>query len=182
MSLHTAVPLRQRGAILVTSMLLLLVLTVLGVAMMRMTNMQERMAGNTRDINLALQAAEAGLRDAETSISPGVLSERPFATGFPGCLASVCGRAELPVDIENPDSFDWTAARELGAQGVQDINDGTLAEDPRYAIEEAGFVRDSLVTGNEPETGFDYYTVTSRSTGRSGQTNTVLQSTYSRRF
>ena len=45
---------RQRGAILVTSLLLLIVLTVLGVAMMRMTNMQERMAGNTRDVNLGV--------------------------------------------------------------------------------------------------------------------------------
>ncbi len=56
---------RERGAILVTSLLLLVILTVLGVAIMKLTNMQERMAGNTRDVNLALQGAEAALRQAE---------------------------------------------------------------------------------------------------------------------
>ena len=42
----------QRGTILVTSMLILLVLTVLGVTAMQMTRMQEHMAGNSRDLAL----------------------------------------------------------------------------------------------------------------------------------
>ena len=57
----------QRGAILVTSMLLLLVLTIIGITAMQMTRMQERMAGNTRDLNLAFQGSEAGLRNGEAS-------------------------------------------------------------------------------------------------------------------
>ena len=44
---------------------MLLIMTVLGVTAMQMSRMEERMAGNSRDINLAFQGAEAGLRDSE---------------------------------------------------------------------------------------------------------------------
>ena len=49
-------------------MLLLLVLTIIGVTVMQMSRMQERMAGNSRDVNLAFQAAEGALRAAEQFI------------------------------------------------------------------------------------------------------------------
>lgn len=175
----------QRGAILVTSLLLLLVLTVLGVTMMRMTNMQERMSGNTRDLNLALQGAEAGLRDGETKLAVGVLIERPVATMAAGCV--YCQRGALPIAIGDPAQFNWLAnAQEYGVAGVREFtgpNPGDrLAEDPRYTIEELAFVRDNFVLGQEVPEGRDFYQVSGHSTGASGQTNTVLQSTYARRF
>lgn len=55
----------QRGAVLLIALIMLLLLTIIGMAGMRDTNMQEKMAGNLRDQNLAFQAAEAGLRFAE---------------------------------------------------------------------------------------------------------------------
>ena len=50
------------------SLLLLLVMTVLALTASQSTLMQERMAGNARDLDLAFQAGEAGLRGAETRI------------------------------------------------------------------------------------------------------------------
>lgn len=58
----------QTGATLVVSLIFLLVITVLAVASMRTTIFQERMAGNMRDRNLAFQAAESGIREAELFI------------------------------------------------------------------------------------------------------------------
>ncbi|EWC40216.1 pilus assembly protein PilX [Pseudomonas stutzeri] len=58
----------QRGAVLLVSLIMLLLLTILGAAAMRDTNLQERMAGNMRDQNLAFQAAEAALRFAEQEV------------------------------------------------------------------------------------------------------------------
>src|SRR5690349_1024962 len=76
---------RQRGTALVTSLLLLLILTVIGVTAMQVTRMQERMAGNTRDLNLAFQGAEAALRNGEDMIA---------AEGFaPTPAAGVCATA-----------------------------------------------------------------------------------------
>jgi type IV pilus assembly protein PilX len=166
---------RQGGAILVTSLLLLLVLTVLGVAMMKMTNMQERMAGNTRDLNLALQASEAGLRDAETRIFALPAGWYNFQAA-PAC--GYCQKNWLPVDLENPSSFDWAAdAQEFGT-GAQEFTN--LDEDPRFVVEDAGFVRDSAIYGEDE--GRQFFSITSRSTGATGQSNTVLQSTFARRF
>ncbi len=59
---------RQRGAVLLVALIMLLLLTILGAAAMRDTNLQERMAGNMRDHNLAFQAAEAALRFAEQEV------------------------------------------------------------------------------------------------------------------
>ena len=60
---------RQQGAALVVALIMLLVMTVLGIAAMQVTRIEERMAGNSRDVNLAFQGAEAGLRDAEARIA-----------------------------------------------------------------------------------------------------------------
>ncbi|MCQ4318306.1 pilus assembly protein PilX [Stutzerimonas zhaodongensis] len=59
---------KQRGAVLLVALIMLLLLTVLGAAAMRDTNLQERMAGNMRDQSLAFQAAEAALRFAEQEV------------------------------------------------------------------------------------------------------------------
>ena len=42
----------QRGAILIISLIMLLVLTILGVTGMRTTVLEEKMAGNLRDKNI----------------------------------------------------------------------------------------------------------------------------------
>ena len=53
---------------MVIGLIFLLVLTLLGVAALGGNSLEERMAGNTRDVNLALQAAEAALRDGEADV------------------------------------------------------------------------------------------------------------------
>jgi type IV pilus assembly protein PilX len=168
---------QQRGAILVTSLLLLLVLTVLGITTLRMTTMQERMAGNTRDLGLAFQGAEAGLTEGEQWLRGRVV--QPVATGTLPC--EVCQQfgsgnvPVVPVNIEHQDATWW---EDNGVEVAGEIDD--LDAQPRYVIEEAGFVRDSLLF--DETAGRDFYRVTSQSTGASGLANSVLQSTYARRF
>jgi len=58
----------QAGAVLVTGLMFLAVLTLLGVTSARMSSLEERMSGNMRDRSLAMQAAELALRDAEKDI------------------------------------------------------------------------------------------------------------------
>lgn len=55
----------QTGAALITSLIFLTVLTILGMSTLGTALLESRMAGNARDRNLAFQAAEIGLRDAE---------------------------------------------------------------------------------------------------------------------
>ena len=59
---------RQSGVALFISLVMLLILTVLGLSSVQTTSVQERMARNARDTNLAFQAAESALKDAEALI------------------------------------------------------------------------------------------------------------------
>ncbi len=78
---------KQRGAALVVSLMMLLVMTVIGVAAVQGNIMEERMAGNYRDHNLAFQAAEVALRDAEADISSRISGLANFA---PNCTNGLC--------------------------------------------------------------------------------------------
>src|SRR5262245_19384474 len=81
----------QRGAALVTSLLLLLVLTIIGVTTMQMSRMQERMSGNSRDVNVAFQGAEAGVRSGESYLR--TLTVRPVACSKTPCTVWMSGTA-----------------------------------------------------------------------------------------
>lgn len=59
---------QQRGAVLIVALIMLLLLTIIGLSSMRGTSLQENMAGNMRDSNLALQASEAALRKGEEEV------------------------------------------------------------------------------------------------------------------
>lgn len=59
---------RQSGISLIVVLMLLLVMTLLGLAVLRSTLLEERMSSNMYDRSLAFQAAEGALRDAETVI------------------------------------------------------------------------------------------------------------------
>lgn len=71
---------RERGAVLIVALVMLLLLTVIGLSSMRGTSLQENMAGNMRDSNLALQASEAALRKGEEEVT------KRFVAGTLGTL------------------------------------------------------------------------------------------------
>lgn len=56
---------QQRGAALIISLILLVLITMVGVASLRNVVLEEKMASNFYDRSLAFQAAEAGLRAGE---------------------------------------------------------------------------------------------------------------------
>ena len=67
-------PARQGGAVLVVGLILLVVITLVGVAAMQGTTLQEKMAGNLRDSNLSFQASEAVLRTLRKHSAAGLRS------------------------------------------------------------------------------------------------------------
>jgi Tfp pilus assembly protein PilX len=62
---------RQRGAILVVGLIMLVTVVILGLAAMRAVVLQERLAGGFAAQNLALQSSETALRAAERIIQGG---------------------------------------------------------------------------------------------------------------
>ncbi len=168
----------QRGAILVTSLLILIVLTILGVTAMQMTRMQERMAGNSRDISLAFQGSEAALRDAERVVRDYVIEPAKCSNASATCT-TVYGREVLPNLADQAKTWWQNTAREYGTEGTQELTNEGLLEDPKYATEELLHVRNCLVM--DADCGRrTIYQVTARSTGGSGEADVVLQTTYAK--
>jgi type IV pilus assembly protein PilX len=135
---------------------------------MRTTTLQERMAGNLRDSNLAFQAAESGLREAEQFLQAATL---PGFNGIGGLLQRQ-DQAGQPAFWK---TFDWSG-NSLDAPAV----DGVAAV-PQYVIEELPPVPaegDSVRFGALPDINF--YRVTSRAVGGTTDAVSVLQITYRR--
>ena len=80
---------RQRGMVLVVSLIILVVITLLAISAMRVTTLEERMAGNTRDRQLAFQAAEYALREAQDYLSTAVLGTFSATGGSGGLFNSL---------------------------------------------------------------------------------------------
>lgn len=175
---------RQQGAIMVVSLLLLLIMTVLALGASQATRMQERMAGNARDHDLALQSAEAGVRAAERVVK-GMTSAPPtcstgrcpvFELGIPDAASTTA----LPLR----DNTWWNAnAWRYDASSNFIMSAGMARQDPEYMIEEYEVVYDTLTippTGAAPNR--THYRITSRGVGGSNTTAVVIQSTWARRF
>ena len=68
----------QKGAALIVSLIILALMTLLGLSSISTSSLEEKMTANLRDHELAFQAAEIALRDAEKRISAFVTE--PIAT------------------------------------------------------------------------------------------------------
>src|SRR5262245_32192304 len=74
----------QGGVVLIIALIVLLRVTSLGVPTLRTTTMQEKMAGNSRDRDRALQAAEAAVQTCLAQLSGGTFTGtvlNPVAVG-----------------------------------------------------------------------------------------------------
>lgn len=121
-----APPHARRGATLVVVLILLLVMTLLGLASLRSTVLEERMTSNLLDRSLGFQVAEAGLREAEASLDPNPT--------FPaaGCVVAT-GLCAMPV-ASDPERWLDTSFNQWHTGTVADAN--TAA--PQYIIEDMG--------------------------------------------
>ena len=117
-SVSTA-PSRQQGMSLLVVLILLVVMSILGVAVMRSSAMQERMAANLRDRSLATQAAEAALVVAQNYLN----SNTKWQTKVPDATSctseGVCPPSSCANDTSCPLKATWVAGPVVGgANGV----------------------------------------------------------------
>jgi len=165
----------QRGATLIVALILLLVLTVIGVAGMQDTTMQEKMVGNMRDRNLAFQAAEGALRGGERYLQSATLPAFVNQNG----LINQNYSGLRSGDPAFWDAYPWVSnSRSYSTTSVY----SQLSVAPRYVIEEVPTVfetpGESMKFTSLRE--IKSYRVTARATGGSTDAVVILQSTYRR--
>lgn len=169
---------RQRGAALFVGLMLLLVLTLLGLSSSNASIMQERMAGNLQDRNLAFQRAEGALRDIEMRI-------RDIATGGgSGNLSAAQLWGQLGLDVG--DCSLYNAVESGGAWGGWESAPWVeLGSDQEYAVIDLGLGGANFQTSgcipmmqmNSTPMG-QYYMVLARGTGQSESTQVILQTIF----
>ena len=99
---------RQQGAVLYIALILLIILTIIGVAAARLQTGEAVMARNDNNHQLALQGAEAALRDAEINLADGNWSIAQFAQNNAGLYVL---QTEVQGGTANSiaDTINWNA-------------------------------------------------------------------------
>jgi len=190
---------RERGASLIVALIMLIAVLWLGMSSARMALQGEKLARNERDRQIALQAAEAALLDAETDIesSPDAgrsrsnLFARDRTEGFAeGCAAGEDNRF-LGLCMRAPDDMPVWAAVDFLADGANmravpyghftgrsfQAGEGSMpARAPRYVIELMPFNMSGEDTTNDGITYF--YRITAIGFGTRESTQVVLQTFY----
>jgi len=183
-------PSRQRGAALITGLIFLVILTLLGITAMRTSTLEERVAGNTRDRNVALQAADTALRDGERDImckksdNTSCTKRVPPISGRTGfddtCTKGLCYKPSgFTPSVWKDDTFGLSKGAETGEDPSVEFGEYTnapeiegLAAQPRYLIE----VFRKWPPGESNMR--DYYRITSRAVGGNITTQILLQEVF----
>ncbi|CAA0114932.1 pilus assembly PilX family protein [Zhongshania aliphaticivorans] len=166
----------QRGAALIVSLIFLLILTIVSAASMQSATLQERMAGNAKDINLAFQAAEAALREAEAQLSQ--INIGSF-NGSNGLYLSCADPTDTRTACIEPDWLDHSAT---GWKAVPNSPITNASRQPEYVIEELSNVADpnAALDSDRPVATLGYYLITARGFGASDRSMVVLSTTFKR--
>jgi type IV pilus assembly protein PilX len=136
---------RQSGAVLITGLIFMVVLTIIVISALRSATLEERMAANARNRQVALQAAEAALRVAEASIlgdaATGVASAAAFEPFTPSSFTTDCADGLCNVAVAGSEprwkTIDWE-----DDDVTLTITTSALAgvkEQPKYIVEIAAF-------------------------------------------
>lgn len=159
----------QRGAALIISLVLLIAVMLLGLSGVRGTSLQVRMGAGLYDRQIAFQAAESAMREAEVAVAAG---SNPVFNGANGLYPE-------PVPVNNGTYVDRWASAATVWQSATPVVNGPRGITPQYIVEDLGqwpdppdclkqVPRDPLCLGAR-------YRITARSDA-AGQV--VLQSTY----
>jgi type IV pilus assembly protein PilX len=181
-------PRSQRGVVLITSMLLLLVVTIMALSMFRSFGIQEKVAGNMREKQRALQAAVSAqtyaeqwlISNAATSV-PAVCNALLSANAQQGQICSNRLWLSLPVGV-TVTTVPWAVgtAANVGVtytppgmlvQAASAGNSNSYVTKPTFYISDAGTSADSNVPG-------EIYQIDAVGYGGNGNTAAVVESTY----
>lgn len=87
--LRSARPARQQGAALYVALVMLVLLAMIGIVGMQVAGLQERMAANYLNTNLAFQAAEAGVRERECYVE-GLVNRTGACASAATTIGQIC--------------------------------------------------------------------------------------------
>ena len=175
---------KQRGVALIMSLVMLLILTILGLSSVQSTSLQLRMSLNARDNDLAFQASESAVREAE-----GWMSTNTSLLVFQAANSN--GLYDAPdLGSVNLSTFDWNnPGNDMRGYITLSTPLSQVATQPKYIIEWAKTVMSEADTLNMGNIGQDtgsgrtqVFRVTTYGTGGTDSAHVMIQTTYGKRF
>lgn len=143
----------QEGSALIVSLVMLLLISLIGVSSMQGTVLQERMASNLQDRNLAFQASERALKAGEKALAADALA--------------------YSLNDRLVNSFIWDGS---GANATTlATGDDQLSEEPDYHV---GWVAEYCPSLEVGDPCFERFAVTSRAQGGTDTAVVILQSMF----
>ena len=171
----------QRGVALITVLLLLMVVMLMAVAALRTANLEERVAAQVRDRQVAFQMAEAALRDGELMISSD--ANGPFMPLRPAlfdanCTDGLCRSSPGSPRWSSFSEADWASSKAwaYGAATGAAVLQGAASE-PRYVVEYQGTLQP--IEPGSPCVAM--FLITARARGATAVAEVILQSVYRHR-
>lgn len=181
---------RERGIALVTSLLLLVIITILALSMFRGFGTQEKIAGNIREKDRALHAAETAQQYAEwwllqgANVALGATACVPPAVSANTSPGQICNQtlqnslglaANTPI-ISAP--LPWTLGLTYTPPGMSTtpgVNGGPNGQDPPYFAAPGFYIAD---VGKASDGQGEAYQIDAYGYGGSSTTIAVVESTY----
>jgi type IV pilus assembly protein PilX len=172
----------QRGVTLVMVLIFLTILTLLGVTVANNNSLQTRMAGGTRQRDLAFQAAEHALKAAEAALNNLTSNENIYIQNFisvNGGNTTATKPDHLLLNGQNhnndayywKNTFNWNTTDSVAVIG---ISSDLINSNPRYTIEQMP----SATCPDDVSKVCFYFRVTAHGVGKDSTAEVVLQSMY----
>lgn len=169
-------PHNEHGAVLIIGLVMVLLISIVSLAAIRGSNLQEAMAGNMRDRNIAFQSTESALRQGESVVMQAVL---PIFNGSNGLHLDLNNTPANSVtkfsEAKWADKANWVKEMTVDLKWVE--------SSPVYIVEElnsdigkeaaiagSGIDQDSLTFETVP------FRVSARGVGATNDTVVILQS------
>jgi type IV pilus assembly protein PilX len=164
---------RQRGVVLVISLLMLLVLTMIGLAATRGTTIEQRMTANQNDQEVAFEAAEAALRAGESELSGAA------TLNFPGNSAGTYTLSTMGnVNWKN---IDWNPSGTAVTGYTAGIQPSPIVNPSYFIVYDqtgGGQTAGTSLAPDQPLSNNALYYIYARGVGLTGNTAVVLRSAY----
>lgn len=146
---------RQNGYVLITSLILLVVITLLGVSAVSNVTLQERMASNMNEKQRAFEAASIALREGEMFLRNSITGPTSLPTNQPLDINAA------GIDARVASNPTYTIA-EVAVRGI------------------SGEITPATQMGKRGNAVVVYYSVTAAGTGGNASAYSLLQSIYGR--
>ena len=149
---------------------------------MSTTALEEKMAGNSRQHQLAFQAASSALRFTEAWMQTNITSLNDFQTQFSGTPVELYwartpkpGQTPrtLPMDVHK--ASEWTVGN--SQEPNVDLIGGGTQRDPRYVVEYVGRIGEAPLNWNDPDPRPYAFRISTIGWAPDDQTTYVAQST-----